>query len=75
MSGLPPSRPPSAAEQRLLGLLLLLRTADDAVDRSLIVSIMRRIRIQSAIREVMGVLEGITGAAGNVLRLLAGGRR
>jgi hypothetical protein len=75
MSELPPDPRPSAAEQRLLGLLLLLRTADDAVDRSLIVSIMRRVRVQSAIREVMGVLEGITGAAGNVLRLLAGGRR
>lgn len=76
MSELPPSGRPgqlsSAAEQRLLALLLLLRTPEDGGDRSLIATVMRRVRVQRAVRELIGVLGGLAGAAEGVLRVLAG---
>jgi len=77
MSQLPPSEPPSpegggAAEQRLLALLLLLRPVADGGDPSLIASVMRRVRVQRTLRELLGVLGGLTGAVEDVLRLFAG---
>jgi hypothetical protein len=74
MSELPPSQPPTPAEQRLLALLLLLRTPEEGGDRPLVASIMRRARVQRAVRELLGVLGGLTGAVGGVVRLLAGPR-
>jgi hypothetical protein len=74
MSELPPSEQPGAAEQRLLALLLLLRTPEEGDDRSLVASIMRRARVQRAVRELLGVLGGVTGAVGGVLRLFVPGR-
>lgn len=69
MSELPPSDSPSAAEQRLLALLLLLRAPADRGDPSLIASVMRRVRVQRTVRELLGVLGGLTGAVEDVLRL------
>jgi len=76
VSELPPSDPPSPAEARLLALLLLLRPTADAGDPSLIASVMRRVRVQRTVRELLGVLGGLTGAVEDVLRLLtARGRK
>ena len=72
MSQLPPSESPSAAEQRLLALLLLLRSPAEGGDPSLISSVMRKVRVQKALRELLGVLGGLTGAVEDVLRLFAG---
>lgn len=75
MSALPPSESPTPAEQRLLALLLLLRSPSDGANPSLIGSVMRRVRIQMMVRELLGVLGGVTRAAEEVLRLLARGSR
>jgi hypothetical protein len=71
MSQLPPSETPSAAEQRLLALLLLLRSPAEGGDPSLIGSVMSKVRVQKALRELLGVLGGVTGAVEDVLRLFA----
>lgn len=76
MSELPPSQGSgsesiSAAEQRLLTLLLLLRAPADGGDPSLITSVMRKVHVQRTIRELLSVLGGLTGAVEDVVRLFA----
>lgn len=72
MSELPPSDPPSAAEQRLVSLLLLLRTPAEGGDPSLIPSVMGRVRVQHSVRELLDVLGNVAGAVGEVVRLFVG---
>lgn len=71
MSELPPSQSPSAAEQRLLALLVLLRRPAEGADPSLTGSVMRRVRIQLALRELLGAVGGLTRAVEDVFRVLA----
>lgn len=75
MSELPPSSRPSPAEQRLLALLVLLRAPADGAGRGFVASVVQRARIQHAVRELLGVLGGLTGGVGHLVRLLAARQR
>ena len=75
MSELPPEQPTTLAEQRLLILLEVLRreAADD--DATLIGSVMRQVRIQSLLRELLSAVGGLTSAVREAVTILLAPRR
>ena len=74
MSELPPEQPPSPAEQRLLLLLEVLRREAGGDDRAFVGSVMRHVRVQSVLRELLSAVGGLTLAVREALALLLASR-
>ncbi len=75
MSELPPEQPPSPAEQRLLLLLEVLRREAGGDDRAFVGSVMRHVRVQSVLRELLSAVGGLTSAVREALAILLASRR
>lgn len=76
MSELPPEQPTTLAEQRLLILLeALRREAADGDDATLVGSVMRQVRIQSLLRELLSAVGGLTSAVREAFTILLAARR
>lgn len=75
MSELPPEQPPSPAEQRLLLLLEVLRREAGGDDRAFVGSVMRHVRVQSVLRELLSAVGGLTSAVRKALAILLASRR
>ncbi len=79
MSELPPEQPPTTAEQRLLLLLEAFRREAAGDDRAFVGSVMRHVRVQGLLRELLAAFGGLTSAAREALALVltsrSGGRR
>ena len=71
----PPENDLSAAEQRLLALLLLLRTEDGRQPPALVTAVMRTVRWQRALRDVMSAIAGLLAAVADGVLVVAGLRR
>jgi hypothetical protein len=74
VSALPPDDPLTPAEQRLLALLLLLRTDEARSDPLLARRVIQSVRWQRAVRQVLAAVGGLAAAVGEGLAVLVGAR-
>jgi len=74
MSELPPERPTNPTEQRLSLLLEELRREAGGDDRAFVGSLMRHVRVQSLLRELLSAVGGLTLAVREALALLLASR-
>ncbi|MBA3245864.1 MAG: hypothetical protein H0T61_11920 [Actinobacteria bacterium] len=74
MSEPPPEQPTTPAEERLLLLLESLRREGELDDRALVGSVMRHVRVQSLLRELLSAVGGLTSALREALALLIASR-
>ncbi|MBA3332670.1 MAG: hypothetical protein H0U30_01650 [Actinobacteria bacterium] len=74
MNELPPEPPTTPAEQRLLLLLEGLRREADGDDRAFVGSVMRNVRVQSLLREVLGAVGSLGSAVRDAIAILLASR-
>jgi len=67
---LPPEQEITPAEQRLLHLLDTLRRETEGDDGAFARSVMRHVRVQSLLRELLGAVGGLTSAVREALAIL-----
>jgi hypothetical protein len=72
VSELPPEDAPSPAEQRLLALLLLLRRELDDSQGPPVSAVMRRVRVQRVLRDLLGAMTHLAAAAVEGVGLVLG---
>jgi len=72
MSELPPEQEISPVEQRLLHLLDALRGETQGGDGAFVGSVMRQVRVQSLLRELLGAVGVLTSAVREALAILLG---
>ncbi len=74
MNELPPDPATTPAEQRLLLLLEGLRRDAEGDDRAFVGSVMRNVRAQSLLRELLGAVGSLSSAVREVLAILVASR-
>lgn len=74
MSELPPEPPTTPAEQRLSLLLEELRREAGGDDRAFVGSVMRHVRFQSLLRELLSAVGGLALAVREALAILLASR-
>ena len=67
-----PDEEPSAAEERVLALLTLLRTDAGRDDPTLVATVMRHLRFQRAVREALTAVGAVAGAVSDGVAVILG---